>query len=37
MALINKDFNDFYKDHKDLDKKKFLKKLEKYLDKFLVK
>jgi len=37
ISLINKDFNFYYEDNKEKDKKKFLKWLEKYLSKFLVK
>jgi len=37
ISLVNKDFNFYYEENKDENKKKFLKWLEKYLDKFLVK
>lgn len=37
ISLVNKDFDAYYEINNDQDKKKFLKKLDKYLDKFLVK
>lgn len=37
ISLVNKDFDSYFEINKDQNKKNFLKELESYLDKFLVK